>query len=259
MITDTLRSRRIDLLTDSTVGKLDRRSVALWAIGSLEPHGHLPLGIDTFIPTMILERVALQTSGAWLLPPLPFGYLFKYGAWPGSVGIPARALADFLASACGGLTQLGISRLFVMSGHDENREATLTGLRDAQGAFGVRSVYCGWIDLAMTLLPQITASGREGHGSECETSVFMHLFPDVPLVIDPVNDRIAEVRPPCMGEDDLFAPQESGTWVQQVDATMDSTSSTGSIDAASSEKGRRIVDHIVGRACEIVGALRDAD
>jgi creatinine amidohydrolase len=256
---DACRSRRIDLLNDSTVRKLPRRSVALWPIGSLEPHGPLPLGIDTFIPTKILESVALRTSDAWLMPPLPFGYLFKYRAWPGSVGIPAHALAECFVSACGGLAQLGISRLFVMSGHDENREAALTGLREAQDTFGVRSVYCGWIDLAMTLLPQLNASGHEGHGSECETSVFMHLFPDLPLPADLANDRKAEVRPPAMGDDDLFAPQECGTWVRQVDAKTNSRSSTGSNDAASSDKGQRIIDHIVGRACDIVGALRNGD
>ena len=64
----------------------------------------------------------------------------------------------------------------------ENR--FISGLQLCKEEHGVIGVYCDWLDLALSLLPKISDSQTEGHGSEIQTSVFMYLYPNIPIAID---------------------------------------------------------------------------
>ena len=79
-------------LTDQQFAKGSRDRVVLIPIGSIEPHGHLPLGIDTFIPDRILRRVHEARDDTILFPTIPLGYNFKYAGWSGSVSLSFDAL-----------------------------------------------------------------------------------------------------------------------------------------------------------------------
>src|SRR5271166_6214523 len=169
--------RRLELLSDQDLHTLGEPAVALLPLGSLEPHGHLPLGTDSLIAEGILARIAEQLPQTILLPTIPLGYLFKYKEWPGAVGIDPDCLTSVVTSVCEGCAKLGLQRIFVMSGHDENREAALTGLRNAFHLFGTVGVYCDWLDLAWNFSKEISSSRQEGHASEIQTSVFQFLYP----------------------------------------------------------------------------------
>ncbi|EJC71120.1 uncharacterized protein, putative amidase [Rhizobium leguminosarum bv. viciae WSM1455] len=242
-------------LTDTALRRLQPNTVGLWPIGSVEPHGHLPLGIDSMIATALLERVAEQVPASVLLPTMPYGYLFKYEAWPGGVAVPQAAFTAMTASICRGLRNAGISRIFVMSGHDENHAPVLLGLQEAQREASMRSVYCDWLDLAITLLPRLSDSGTESHGSEIQTSVAQFLFPQLKIQVpnDPADAKTHAAT--AMGADDFFARPECGTWISAIDYFPDRRSASGSVAYADRSKGAKVVNYIVERASEIVEAL----
>ena len=252
----TIDSRRIGLLTDIRLAEVMPSDVALWPIGSIEPHGHLPLATDSMLPTAILERVSLDVEGVWLLPTLPIGHLFKYGNWPGAIEMPHDAVTSTVTSVCQGLSRIGLRRLLVMSGHDENRESVIIGLQEGHKRFQISSVYCDWIDLAESLLPILNESGCESHASEIQTSVFMYLFPEISINLP---ERASESRqPPRIGADDLFAPRECGEWVSLVTQTLNLRNAPDSA-SASGEKGRQVVEHIIERCRAILESLREKD
>jgi creatinine amidohydrolase len=185
------------------------------------------------------------------MPLLPLGYLFKYAHWPGAVSVPAEVVQQSLFALCAGCANVGLKRVFVMSGHDENREAGLLGLREANRRCGVLSVYCDWLDLARNLAGSVSTSKREGHGSEIQTSVLMALRPE--LAIRSSAEERMPPPPLALGDDDLFAEAEAGTWVRPMRGR---SSQTGDPASASAAKGALIVERIVNRSAEILQALR---
>ncbi|WP_395175440.1 creatininase family protein [Roseibium alexandrii] len=242
-------------LTDAELRHLQPNAVGLWPIGSVEPHGHLPLGIDSMIATALLERVAEQVQVSVLLPGMPYGYLFKYKEWPGGIPVPQTAVTAMTVGLCRGLKNAGISKMFVMSGHDENHSPVLLGLQEAKREAGVRSVYCDWLDLAVTLLPRLNDSGTESHGSEIQTSVAQFLFPELNIQV-PERPGDAQTQAAlAMGADDFFARPECGIWVSAIDHHPGKPSASGSVTYADPGKGSKVVNHIVARASEIVEAL----
>lgn len=242
------------LLTSEQVKAISSKTVVLLPLGSLEPHGHLPLATDSMIVHEILGRVAKAVSVTLLLPTIPLGYLFKYSQWPGAVGLSDSTMraAVFDIIAC--LARQGLGKIFVMSGHDENREPALQALREAHLKFGTVGVYCDWLDLGVSLARKISSSRREGHASEIQTSVFQFLFPQIDLTLpqDTAN------QPSKLYDDDLFVEVETGTWVRSVPEEF-GRSFTGNPIHATSEKGRMIVEYIVERARAIIDELGAMD
>ena len=245
---------RLADLTDQQFAALPKDTIVLVPLGSIEPHGHLPLGTDSYIAEQVLERVAARVSGTCLAPVLPLGYLFKYAAHTGALGVDADVVERSLVGICGGFAAAGLRRVFVMSGHDENREPALLALHESSRRFGTISVYCDWLDLAWSLAKATSTSKREGHGSEIQTSVFKFLRPEFPIDVPRSGNDAA---PPLqMGEDDLFAESEAGTWVRPAGSE---SSRTGDPSAATAEKGGLIVERIVSRSVTILRSLGQVD
>lgn len=244
--------RQFGLLKDEEIKSLPRDTVLLLPLGSLEPHGHLPLATDSMLATAILGRVVDATENTWLLPTISIGYLFKYSSWPGAVGIGSEAMYSTVFDVAAALSRDGLDNILTISGHDENREPALLALREARLRFGTRSVYCDWLDLAVSVVRQISASRREGHASEIQTSVFQYLFPDFELEL-PISD---DGREPLPADDDLFVEEELGTW--PVDFPRGASCSfTGDPALATAEKGRLVVDHIIERSKRIIDLMRE--
>jgi creatinine amidohydrolase len=66
---------------------LTARRLAILPIGALEAHGpHLPVGTDNLLAQAIAERVAEQLGGV-LLPLLPYGQVWSFQDFPGSLSV----------------------------------------------------------------------------------------------------------------------------------------------------------------------------
>ncbi|MEI2385871.1 creatininase family protein [Breoghania sp. JC706] len=268
---------RLDMCTEADLNAISPRDILLVPFGSFEPHGHLPLGTDRLICEAILTEVARRGTGLWLFPAFPVGFNFKYRGWPGSVGVSSHTLADIVESIARDASRFGLRRLFVMSGHDENREATVTGLREIEYSTGTRSIYCDWLDLAVTLARQISTSRSEGHASEIQTSMVQFLLPGQNYApIPPAKTvqtgcgqtrhaRDGHAKAGCgkagiaLGADDLFAEPESGEWIRSVDRRPGQRSLTGDPTYANAAKGQMIFERIVTRTLELTSALGRLD
>jgi creatinine amidohydrolase len=170
---------RLDELTSPQLAALrERRPVALWPVGAVEPHGpHAPLGTDTLISVGICERAAHRLGDAVVLPALPFG-VTRYGAaFAGAVGISEATLRAVVLDVAAAAATQGFRRLAIVNNHFEPEQvATLRAAAQEAGAL--------YLDLVRRAnAERLTDEFRRGsgHAGRYETSL---VLADAPHLVD---------------------------------------------------------------------------
>jgi creatinine amidohydrolase len=170
---------RLDELTSPQLAALRaRRPVALWPVGTVEPHGpHAPLGTDTLISVGICERAAHRLGDAVVLPALPFG-VTRYGAaFAGAVGISEATLRAVVLDVAAAVAAQGFRRLAIVNSHFEPEQvATLRAAAQEAGAL--------YLDLVRRAnAERLTDEFRRGsgHAGRYETSL---VLADAPHLVD---------------------------------------------------------------------------
>jgi len=172
---------RVAELTSPGLEKLrERRPVALWPVGAVEPHGpHAPLGTDTLISVGMCERAAARLGDppAVVLPALPFG-VTRYGAaFAGTIGITEATLRAVVLDVAAAVEQQGFRRLVIVNNHFEPEQVgTLRAAAADAGAL--------YLDLVRRRNAQrLTDEFRRGscHAGRYETSL---VLADAPELVD---------------------------------------------------------------------------
>jgi creatinine amidohydrolase len=179
---------RLAELTSARLEQLrERRPVALWPVGAVEPHGpHAPLGTDTLISVGMCERAAerLTDPPAVVLPPLPLG-VTRYGAaFAGAIGIGEATLRAIVLDVAAAVAAQGFRRLVVVNNHFEPEQVAT--LRDAAAEAGAL-----YLDLVRRRNAQrLGDEFRRGscHGGRYETSL---VLADAPQLVD--REAMAEL------------------------------------------------------------------
>jgi creatinine amidohydrolase len=163
--------------------------------GALEQHGpHLPLGTDTMVPQMLAEKVAAVVDGL-VAPTLPYGYKSqpKSGGgnhMPGCASLDGGTYTLMVRDLICDFARHGLTKIVLFDGHMENQmfltEAADLALRalKAEGITGTKIVKLGyWIsidaELEAKLFPEGLISWELEHAAVMETSVMLHLRPDL--------------------------------------------------------------------------------
>ena len=173
--------RLAELTSPALEALRERRPVALWPVGAVEPHGpHAPLGTDTLISVGMCERAAARLGDppAVVLPALPFG-VTRYGAaFAGAIGITEATLRAVVLDVAQALDEQGFSRLVIVNNHFEPEQvATLRAAAEEAGAL--------YLDLVRRRNAQrLTDEFRRGscHAGRYETSL---VLADAPQLVDP--------------------------------------------------------------------------
>lgn len=173
----------------------DDAPVVLIPIGSTEQHGpHLPLSCDVILPEAVATRVAERIGGI-VAPPVCYGYKSqpKTGGgnhFPGTISLDAATLIAMLRDVTNEFARHGVRRIVLFDGHMENQwfitEAIDLALRDQrrEGVQDLRVVKLGYWEFINTetetvLFPDGLISWALEHAAVMETSVMMHLRPDL--------------------------------------------------------------------------------
>ncbi len=165
----------------------DRGRVVILPIGHTEQHGcHLPLSTDT----LIIEAIGRGTAAAIpdqavCLPAFPYGVSTHRASFAGTLNAGGRAFEDFWLSLIDGLVARGFDRFYLLSGHGGNCSFLVNVVKYAGERH--RRIFCAtaWLhtagDIAAPVVQQWRHSGRGGmgHAGELETSMILHLRPDL--------------------------------------------------------------------------------
>lgn len=226
--------------------------VAVLPWGATEAHNfHLPYGTDT-IQT---EAIAAESARlAWdagarvvVLPAVPFGVQTGQLDIPLCINMNPSTQAAVLADVVQSLEAQKIPRLVVLNGHGGNDFRQMIRERQAH-----TSVFLCAIDWYRVIDPRPFFEDIGDHAGEIETSVMMHLAPQLVLSLSeagPGRARTPKIR--GMREGWAWAPRR---WTQVTTDT-----GIGNPVAATAEKGRRYVDAAVREIGEFLTELASTD
>jgi len=161
-------------------------AVVVIPIASLEQHAnHLPVNTDSNIVSTVAKRAAQAVEfPALVLPAVWTGYSPHHMRHPGSVTLKYHTFVEVLTQVAKSVHHHGFRKILLLNGHGGNT-AIVAGMRTKLAEEdGVASVVgCDYWDApgvpeAMRRLCPVDR-GFVGHAGEFETSVQMHLQPEL--------------------------------------------------------------------------------
>lgn len=253
---------RLERLKWPAVKDLDLAStVVLVPLGSLEQHGHhLPLNTDTAIITALAGRLEeLMPETVLLLPTVWSGHSTHHLAFPGTVSLDQEHYQRVIVDVCRSLVQSGARRIFLFNGHGGNDLPVRYAMREIKSLFPDRPdlhvVFASYWMLAAETLRSIRESGTGGMGHACEmeTSLMLHLHPE--LVDMSLARRDGPRQDPPYRPTDMLV----GAPVYQVSEfhEISETGTVGHPDLATAEKGSRFFEGIIADCVAFVRAFQN--
>lgn len=163
-----------------------QNAVVILPVGTTEEHGsHLPVGTDAMIAEYFGKRFGIACTEKNL--PVLVMETIKYGfsmsavrKWPGCPNIPTRVFMDYIYNITDSLIEMGFKKIVMLDchgNHDCLLRTVMREIADCKNTF------------IMTLSPAALGGSAynkikkdpEGdiHGGEYETSMILHIFPEL--------------------------------------------------------------------------------
>ena len=170
------------LLSDSARGK-----VVIIPVGHTEQHGyHLPLSTDTLIIDAIAQGVVEAVpEQAARLPVMPYGVSTHRSSFAGTLNAGGRAFEDFWMGVMDVLVGRGFDRFYFINGHGGNSSFLMNVIKYAGERHPRMFCATAWLYLSgpqgvVTIEKyRLSPLGGMGHACELETSLILHLRPDL--------------------------------------------------------------------------------
>ena len=188
-------------MTWPEVEALDRETTVLIPTGAIEQHGpHLPLDTDTRLVTAVAEAVEGRTT-VLLTPTLWLGCSLHHQAFAGTLSASFEGYGMALEAVVRSFVPHGFRRFYVLNGHGGNassNDVALRGLKAAMPnlALGGSDYYAFARDAVRETM---TGPQKElRHADEAETSLMLHVAPDLVRLSEAYDDGLAP-DPPVAG------------------------------------------------------------
>ncbi len=158
--------------------------VVLLPVGSVEQHGsHLPVDTDINGPLEAALEVGRQREWAIVAPPVWWGLSGAHREFPGTIALRPFTFYQLLEDICDGILASKF-KLCLLVGHASNHPIVSTLVGEFASSGRGEILQLSYLGFAMSTFAEIRKSGigGESHAGELETSVQMHLRPQ--LVVD---------------------------------------------------------------------------
>jgi creatinine amidohydrolase len=240
-----LRSQYWQELSTEEIAAADRdRTVVVIPVAAIEQHGpHLPLGVDAIINEGLLDDALGRLPKGFpvlVLPPQSIGWSDEHGAFPGTLSLSAETLIAVWCEIGAGIARAGFRRLVFFNSHGGQSEIGKIAIRKLRISHQVLAVAANWY--ALVDLSDLIDAGerRHGiHGGAVETSMMMHLRPDLVR-----REKLANFEPSSVGMAKAYrrlGPTGASPfgWMTQ---DLHPSGAVGNAAAADAGKGKVIVE-----------------
>jgi creatinine amidohydrolase len=251
---------RLDMLSWPEVQVLPNDVVALLPIAATEQHGrHLPLQVDRRLTQEIADRLEVRRK-EWLVlaPVVWFGASEHHLRFAGTLSVPNTLYIDLLMAMISSLLNAGFRRIVLLNGHGGNISSMTEALVRTRHRLGsaapVHLVGCTYWSVAGGRMAR--EAGMETpnitHACEYETSMMLYLEKDL-VHLDRAVVDVPEWR------SDFFDIHEHRPSRAMVALNMDQYTASGAMgrpQAATAEKGRKVLDVIVDEVGKFLDEFR---
>lgn len=191
--------------------KVKQGAIALIPVGALEQHGpHMSMNPDVLLPTAISERVAANIGGL-VAPAIAYGYKSQQKSgggnhMPGTTSLDGLTVTSIIRDVLKELARHGVRKAVLVNGHYENSAFITEGvdlaLRELRwdGIGDFRCIILSYWDfIDQGTIDAIYQGDFPGwaveHGGVLETSLMLHLHPDL-VDMSLVHDHAPASFPP---------------------------------------------------------------
>jgi len=174
------------------------------------------------------------------VPTLPYGVSMHRSQFPGTLSVNGRAWEDFVLEAVGWFVERGFDKFYLINGHGGNHSFLVNAVKYAGDRWP--HIFCATSFLYLTAsgykelqrLRESVFPGGIGHACELETSLILHLRPDL-VHMERAVDETDFVSTPEYYMDWI----EGGALIANPPWTDDTlTGAYGQPSVATAEKGR---------------------
>ncbi len=222
-----------------------RRDLVILPVGSVEQHGPAnPLGTDMLIAQDLAREVASR-SGIISLPVIPFGISFHHMGFPGTITVSEESLASYVLDVLRSLSRWGVKKVLVVNGHGGNLPTLQIVARKAMDELGIRVYIYQWWTSGSKMLAELFSEDERGHASGAETSLNMHLHPEL-------------VRTERLVDEEPKGSFEARVYRFAYTHEMSSSGVFGRQSSATRERGAALFEKLVQDLLDIVTELEGA-
>jgi creatinine amidohydrolase len=234
------------------------RRVVVVPVAAIEQHGkHLPIDTDNLFVVKVAEEAARLAPDVLLCAPaIHYGFNEHNMDFPGTISIEMETLLNFAFQVGQSLARQGFDRIVWLNGHGSNGPIYNLVARKVTNLTTALSASIDWWSLVWPKIKEVCEGFPEGidHACEFETSVYLHLRPDL-VKCDRIEDDVVSEK----GGPRWLYPNLGGTPVQFMNfwSRMSDSGVSGQPSLATPSKGEQIYQYAVQALADVAHEFRD--
>ena len=246
-----------DLTTQDFAALDPERVVAIAPVGAVEQHGpHLPVGVDAAINVGIIARtIDLMPADcpALVLPMLPVGKSDEHLAFPGTLTLSHETLARVWFELGASVHRAGLRKILFFNSHGGQPQLLDIVCRDLRVKLGMFALTVMWPALIDMDALYDAQENRHGiHGGQSETSVMLHLHPE--LVDMDRAENFVPLSVEIERESELLSPEGAVRFGWQTQ-DLHQKGACGDATKASAELGGITVERTAARLVRLIDEI----
>ena len=233
------RNLRADQLRERTA------AMVIVPVASLEQHGpHMAVEVDSRLGEAVALRTARKVvargEDALVLPVVWTGLSEHHMSFGGTITLDLAGFGAVIEGSCRSLVRHGFRRIVLLNAHGGNENALRNITDELTPKLGVPIVqFTYWYAAAPAIAELLETQTALQHACEAETSMMMALRPEL----------VAKDRIP-LAKSNRSANPEPAVYRWRTIASRSASGVLGNPEAASAEKGERLLEAISDRLAE---------
>ncbi len=237
-------------LTSNQLQNVDpEKTIAILPVSAIEQHGpHLPLSTDAVINEGIVDRVLRavpSTLTVLALPALTIGHSLEHTGFPGTLSSSAETLLALWIDIGRCAAKSGIRKLIFLNSHGGQTQLVDIAALRLRAELGMITVRADYFRLGS---PDGLFDAEELaygiHGGEVETSLMLHLRPDL-VRLDALNDF--DGLPARLARENAILGVEEPIGIGWMSQDLNGAGVVGNAAGADAARGSRLLSHLTKR------------